>query len=141
MYVPSFRRLLNRDPLGEEGGANLYHYCGNDPINRIDALGLQATWTPPRVHKNPEWGPEPIILEKVVVIGTRLPGSVYRWGSALSGDAMRAFLERHSRSGRGEGPRDGGAGGGGQPSSPPPESPRQDARAGDPDAALGAEPA
>lgn len=33
-------RWLNRDPIGEEGGLNLYGYVLNDPINLIDPLGL-----------------------------------------------------------------------------------------------------
>jgi len=30
----------NRDPIGEVGGNNLYNFVGNDPIRRIDSLGL-----------------------------------------------------------------------------------------------------
>jgi RHS repeat-associated protein len=33
-------RWLNRDPIGELGGINLYGYVGNDPINEIDLFGL-----------------------------------------------------------------------------------------------------
>ena len=31
---------LSRDPIGEEGGLNLYGYVENDPINGTDPLGL-----------------------------------------------------------------------------------------------------
>ncbi|MFZ1074594.1 MAG: RHS repeat-associated core domain-containing protein [Verrucomicrobiia bacterium] len=31
---------LNRDPLGEAGGINLYDYVANNPINLFDPLGL-----------------------------------------------------------------------------------------------------
>jgi RHS repeat-associated protein len=40
VYDPQLMRFLNRDPVGEEGGLNLYGFVGNDPVNRIDSLGL-----------------------------------------------------------------------------------------------------
>jgi RHS repeat-associated protein len=45
-YNPVLGRWLNRDPLGEPGGLNLYAYCGNGPAGRIDALGLSGDETP-----------------------------------------------------------------------------------------------
>ena len=39
-YDPRLGRWLSRDPMGEAGGFNLYAYCGNDPVNRHDALGM-----------------------------------------------------------------------------------------------------
>jgi hypothetical protein len=38
----------SRDPIGEEGGVNLYGFVGNDVINKIDVLGLTVVvdmWT------------------------------------------------------------------------------------------------
>jgi RHS repeat-associated protein len=43
-YDPRTGRWLSRDPLGEAGGFNLYAYCGNDPVNRHDPLGLATQW-------------------------------------------------------------------------------------------------
>ncbi len=42
-YDPRRGRWLNRDPLGEQGGVNLYAFCMNDPINAFDPLGLEFT--------------------------------------------------------------------------------------------------
>ena len=33
--------FLNRDPIEEQGGVNLYVFVVNDPLNRIDILGLK----------------------------------------------------------------------------------------------------
>ena len=33
---------MNRDPIGETGGLNLYEFVGNRPTNAIDLLGMQG---------------------------------------------------------------------------------------------------
>ena len=38
-YSPSLMRWLNRDPIEEGGGLNLYGFCVNNPISRIDPNG------------------------------------------------------------------------------------------------------
>ena len=39
-YDPVLHRWLNRDPIEEGGGFNLYAFCGNNGVNRWDYLGL-----------------------------------------------------------------------------------------------------
>ena len=39
-YNPNTGRFLSKDPIGEQGGPNLYGFVGNDPINKWDYLGL-----------------------------------------------------------------------------------------------------
>ena len=55
MYAPGLGRFISRDPAGESARANLYHYCGNDPINRIDPLGLMPLRVPVVVPVDPWW--------------------------------------------------------------------------------------
>jgi RHS repeat-associated protein len=38
-YSPSLGRWLNRDPIEENGGLNLYAFVGNGPVNSVDPLG------------------------------------------------------------------------------------------------------
>jgi RHS repeat-associated protein len=38
-YDPGAGRWLNRDPIGEEGGVNLYGFCQNQPTGLIDVFG------------------------------------------------------------------------------------------------------
>ena len=46
-YSPALMRWLNRDPIEEEGGLNLYGFVLNRPINKIDPFGLYKL----RYHK------------------------------------------------------------------------------------------
>ena len=38
-YSPTLGRFINRDPIAEQGGLNLYGFCGNDGVNQTDYLG------------------------------------------------------------------------------------------------------
>ena len=42
-YVPLLGRWINRDPIGEDGGRNLYGFVANDGLNHVDYLGLFLT--------------------------------------------------------------------------------------------------
>ncbi|MEO6876210.1 MAG: RHS repeat-associated core domain-containing protein, partial [Opitutaceae bacterium] len=39
-YQPTTGRWLSRDPIEEKGGVNLYGMVGNDPVGKVDYLGL-----------------------------------------------------------------------------------------------------
>ena len=41
-HRPDLGRWLNRDPIEEEGGENLYEFCDNNPVKCFDAFGKWA---------------------------------------------------------------------------------------------------
>jgi len=65
-YIPSLQRWLNRDPIGELGGRNLYGHVENNPANLYDSDGRQAgpfgtgpINVNPRPNNNPNIDPVP----------------------------------------------------------------------------------
>ena len=67
-YDPIQGRWLSRDPIGEEGGLNLYGFVGNCGVQRIDALGMRP-WNRGALDRTPferdsngnlvDWEPDP----------------------------------------------------------------------------------
>lgn len=53
-YHPDEGRWLSRDPIGEEGGENLYGFTGNDAINDWDMYGLLFGFGKPSWQKCPK---------------------------------------------------------------------------------------
>jgi RHS repeat-associated protein len=45
-YNPLDGRFINRDPIEEQGGLNLYGFAGNNPVNKWDYLGLEIIKVP-----------------------------------------------------------------------------------------------
>jgi RHS repeat-associated protein len=39
-YAPGIGRFISEDPIGFDGGVNFYAYCGGDPVNFTDPMGL-----------------------------------------------------------------------------------------------------
>jgi len=54
-YHPQTGRWINRDPIEEEGGLNLYGFVGNDGVNKIDLLGMVVVSDIPRIMRVNGW--------------------------------------------------------------------------------------
>ncbi len=58
-YDPNLQRWPNQDPLGEEGGINLYGFVGNSSINFVDPFGLaEHHYVVGPIRFDPEVSPE-----------------------------------------------------------------------------------
>ena len=96
--------FLNRDPIGELGGLNLYAFVGNDPVNFSDAFGLQRQ--PPRDRRYgpgiptvpgrrdppPMQPPSPTGYGKVLGDLAKLLGR--------SSDSIQGWIDYHQETGR-----------------------------------------
>ena len=53
-YSPSLGRFINKDPIEEAGGLNLYGFCGNNGVNKWDYLGHDSEdgWT---MYQGEKW--------------------------------------------------------------------------------------
>jgi RHS repeat-associated protein len=91
-YWPEWQRWPNRDPIGENGGINLYGFVRNRPVNAIDADGLvefprlptipSFPWPNPLPRPNPlppSWPSWPRIKlpEDPISCGNRIKNEVW----------------------------------------------------------------
>ncbi len=48
-YLPTLGRWLTRDPIGYQGGINLYEYAQSSPVGNVDGEGLHADYSKPQL--------------------------------------------------------------------------------------------
>jgi RHS repeat-associated protein len=77
-YQPKHGRFINRDPIEEAGGLNLYSFVGNSPSNRWDVLGLSGPAPSVCTDQVCEGAPDEtdddvVVLAPEEVIGSRGP--------------------------------------------------------------------
>ncbi|EIP98839.1 RHS repeat-associated core domain protein [Opitutaceae bacterium TAV1] len=74
-YDPHNGRFINRDPIEERGGYNLYGFCDSDPVNQWDVLGQGiGSWLKKKFKKlrrliKKYWKPVVAIVASVVTYG------------------------------------------------------------------------
>jgi RHS repeat-associated protein len=118
---PATGRWINRDPIEEEGGVNIYQMIANNPIGGIDPVGLDYGWPvvappgypptlfPPRSPTTPPQKPT-FAVGLIPVVGSSLNAEYnfsqgnYWWGTFYSGLAVTdVFLVRSIATGFGKG--------------------------------------
>ncbi len=107
VYDPYHGRWLQPDPIGFAGGMNLYQYCGGDPVDAVDPMGLGPDHEWQWHHMTPGDDETRRLLEDAGIdrnfkaLGRVMP-TTNHWGytdqhRAWSGDAKEVVKEMYTR--------------------------------------------
>ena len=78
-YDPATGRWLNRDPIGYDGGLNLYGYVENNPVIQADPSGLATLWEIPDDYGRWPYGHAWLEFKHQNCMGEKSFG-LYPWG-------------------------------------------------------------
>ena len=97
-YSPTLGRFLNRDTISEQGGLNLYAYCGNSGVNGWDYLGMDWDDAESRYQAHLA---ELARYEAMMVVVNSVYGQPAQWdyvgyGSSISELASAAWADNSS---------------------------------------------
>ncbi|HWQ90056.1 MAG TPA: RHS repeat-associated core domain-containing protein [Clostridia bacterium] len=83
-YEPNLQRWVNRDPIGERGGVNLYAFAVNSPILAIDPYGLLCA--------GPELAAPALLSGESLAVGAATGASAGTAAIALAGAGPAPIL-------------------------------------------------
>ncbi|MCE5324303.1 hypothetical protein LLG46_13460 [bacterium] len=97
-YDPAEGRFLTRDPIGYEGGMNLYGYVENNPVNAIDPSGLcgETSLGKEFLKQLNPFDPNSAFSRQAYSIGDFYRG---RWKSAADNSGWAQMQESNASSG------------------------------------------
>jgi RHS repeat-associated protein len=84
-------RWVNRDPIGEDGGTNIYEYAGSNPISAADPSGLDTV----------------IIIKRKDYTDDSIGGRIYVW-SDVTGNSFLGYSLENAQPPSGKDPIDAG---------------------------------
>jgi RHS repeat-associated protein len=95
-YDSDLGRWPSRDPIGENGGLNLYNYVGNDPLNSIDPEGLYYL-----VPNDDEKAQQTIYVEKCEIViyighGSKQPHKWIMSKNCSAGGFLGCYAEQNN---------------------------------------------
>jgi RHS repeat-associated protein len=82
-YTPELGRWVNRDPIAERGGLNVYEFVGNDGVGLVDSLGLSMVAPPIPIIFNPGLGARE---REWIVVADSISSLIKHWGVNITYD-------------------------------------------------------